>query len=53
MDEEILKKKFNVWKVLETAVKNIVKESDNLMKNDDEQTLETLKECPDQNSILI
>ena len=53
MDEEILKKKINVWKVLETSVKNIVKESDNLMKNDDEETLETLKECPDQNSILI
>ena len=53
MHGEVLKKKFNVWKVLETVVENIVKESDNLMKNDDEQTLETLKECSDQSSVLI
>ena len=52
MDEKVLKKKFNVWKVLETVVENIVKEFDNLMKNDHEQTLEALKECSDQNSVL-
>ena len=43
MDEEILKKKFNVRKVLKTVVESSFKEADNLLKNYHEQTLETLR----------
>ena len=43
MDEEVLKKKINIRKVLKTVVESIFKEADNLLKNDDEQPLETLR----------
>ena len=43
MDEEVLKKKFNFRKVLKTVVESTFKEADNLSKNHDEQTLETLR----------
>ena len=43
MDEEVLKKKFNDQKVLKTVVESTFKEADNLLKNDDERTLKTLR----------
>ena len=35
MDEEVLKKKINVRKILKTVVESTFKEADNLLKNDD------------------
>ena len=43
MHEKVLRKRFNVRKVLKTVVESTFKEADNLVKNDDEQTLETLR----------
>ena len=43
MDKEILKEKFNVGKVLKAVVESTFKEVNNLLKNDDEQTLKTLR----------
>lgn len=39
MDEEVLKKKCDVRKVLKSVVKSTVKEADNMVKDNHEQTL--------------
>ena len=43
MHEKVLRKRFNLRKVLKTVGESTFKEADNLVKNDDEQTLETLR----------
>ena len=43
MDEEVLNKKSNVWKVLKTALESTFKKVGNLMKNHDEKAFKTLR----------
>ena len=40
---EVLKKKFNVRKVVKSVVENMFEECDNLVRDDNQQTLECLR----------